>query len=73
MERPSKRQYADYYQQIQRPVFLQDVKTKLDANAYSSFEAVKQDLELCFTNAKAYNQRNSQIWKDAKHLHASYS
>jgi hypothetical protein len=54
-------------------MFLVDIKKKLDAGGYTSLEAVKQDLELCFINAKAYNQKNSQIWKDAKHLHVSGS
>jgi chromatin structure-remodeling complex subunit RSC4 len=72
MHKPSKKLYADYYLQIQRPVSLDDVKKKLDASGYPTFEAVRQDLELCFTNAKTYNQKNSQIWKDAKHLHVSF-
>ncbi|KAH9947106.1 Bromodomain-containing protein [Amylocystis lapponica] len=66
---PSKRQYPDYYQQIKRPIALDEIKTQLDAGAYASFEDVKQDFETCFRNAKRYNIRDSQIWKDAKHLH----
>jgi len=69
MRLPSKRQYPDYYQQIKRPIALDEIKAQLDAGAYTSFEDVKQDFETCFRNAKRYNIRESQIWKDAKHLH----
>ncbi|GBE77565.1 Bromodomain-containing protein [Sparassis latifolia] len=66
---PSKRQYPDYYLQIKRPIALDDIKSQLDAGAYTSLEDIKQDFETCFRNAKRYNIRESQIWKDAKHLH----
>ena len=50
---------------------LDDIKRQLDNDEYSSFEDVKQDMEQCFKNAKRYNMKESQIWKDAKHLHVS--
>ncbi|KAI8990698.1 Bromodomain-containing protein [Trametes punicea] len=69
MRLPSRRQYPDYYVQIKRPIALDDIKAKLDAREYASFEEVLQDLETCFRNAKRYNMKESQIWKDAKFLH----
>jgi hypothetical protein len=66
---PPNRQYPDYYQQVKNPTSLQDVKDRLDAGHYRSFDAVKLDLETSFRNAKSYNVRESQIWQDAKHLH----
>lgn len=71
MRLPSKRQYPDYYEIIKNPIALDDVKIKLDENAYSSLEELRQDLEMCFKNAKKYNQRESVIWKDAKTLQVS--
>jgi hypothetical protein len=68
MRRPSKRLYPDYYQVIQTPVALEDVKKQLEHGGYASLEAVKQDFELCFNNAKQYNMKDSEIWKDAKDL-----
>ncbi|KAF9469838.1 Bromodomain-containing protein, partial [Collybia nuda] len=68
LKKPSKRQYADYYQFIQKPIALDDIKKQLDHGGYGSLEAVKQDLELCFNNAKQYNMKDSDIWKDAKDL-----
>ncbi|OCH86654.1 Bromodomain-containing protein [Obba rivulosa] len=69
MRLPSKRQYPDYYEIIKRPISLDEIKVQLDAEAYTSLEDVKKDLETCFRNAKRYNIRESQIFKDAKHLH----
>ncbi|KAH9849212.1 Bromodomain-containing protein [Lenzites betulinus] len=69
MRLPSRRQYADYYVQIKRPIALDDIKAKLEANEYAFLEEVRQDFETCFRNAKRYNMKESQIWKDAKFLH----
>ncbi|KAI0654484.1 Bromodomain-containing protein [Cubamyces menziesii] len=69
MRLPSKRQYPDYYVQIKRPIALDDIKAKLEAREYTSLNEVLQDFETCFRNAKRYNMKESQIWKDAKFLH----
>ena len=66
---PSKRQYADYYQQIQNPIALDEIKSRIESEKYPNLDAARQDLELCFKNAKKYNMKDSPIWKDAKHLH----
>jgi len=36
---------------------------------YPNLDVVRQDLELCFENAKKYNVKDGPIWKDTKHLH----
>ena len=66
---PSKRVYPDYYDKIKRPVALGQIKSRLDAEEYTTLNEVKHDLEQCFRNAKRYNRKDSQIWKDAKALH----
>ncbi|KAL0951592.1 hypothetical protein HGRIS_008273 [Hohenbuehelia grisea] len=65
---PSKRQYPDYYQIITRPIALDDIKKKIEGGKYVSLEGVRQDLDLCFRNAKQYNMPDSVIWVDAKEL-----
>ncbi|PIL31354.1 hypothetical protein GSI_06052 [Ganoderma sinense ZZ0214-1] len=69
MRLPSKRQYPDYYVQIKRPIALDDIKSKLEIREYATLDAVRQDFETCFRNAKRYNMKESQIFKDAKFLH----
>ncbi|KAF9015712.1 hypothetical protein BDQ17DRAFT_1230001 [Cyathus striatus] len=77
LRKPSKRQYPDYYQLIRQPIALDDIKKQIENGAYLSMEALKQDFELCFNNAKQYNMKDSVIWKDAKDLlkvvHKTYS
>jgi chromatin structure-remodeling complex subunit RSC4 len=69
MRLPSRRQYPDYYEQIKRPIALDDIKRRLEGGSYAFFDEVRGDFEQCFKNAKKYNMKESQIWKDAKHLH----
>ena len=69
MRLPSKRQYPDYYVQIKRPIALDDIKRRLEGGSYAFFDEVRGDFEQCFKNAKKYNMKESQIWKDAKYLH----
>lgn len=69
---PSKRQYADYYNLIKRPIALDEIKAQLESNAYPSLDSVKRDFDTCFRNAKKYNMKESQIWKDAKTLHVCF-
>ena len=71
MRLPSKRQYKDYYQVIKKPISLDEIKKNLDRGTYQSLEAVKDDLQLCFGNAKKYNMKDSPIWLDAKALGVS--
>lgn len=71
MRLPSKRQYPDYYLQIKRPIALDDIKSKLELREYTTLDSVRQDFETCFRNAKRYNIKDSQIFKDAKFLHVS--
>ncbi|KAG6337064.1 hypothetical protein ID866_2017 [Astraeus odoratus] len=68
MRLPSKRNYADYYVVIAQPICLDDIKKKIEDNRYPSLDEVRQDFELCFTNAKRYNIKDSPIWLDAKFL-----
>ncbi|KAJ7161252.1 RSC complex protein [Mycena crocata] len=68
VRKPSKKLYPDYYAFIQHPIALEDIKKQLETNVYPTLEAVRQDFELCFENAKTYNREDSDIWKDAKDL-----
>ncbi|KAI6047902.1 RSC complex protein [Pisolithus marmoratus] len=68
MRLPPKRQYPDYFIVITQPICLDDIKKKIDDGRYPSLDHVRQDFELCFTNAKRYNMKDSPIWLDAKFL-----
>ena len=68
----SKRHYADSYQQIQNTVALDKIGSRMGTGKYTSLDAIRQDLELYFKNAKGYNVKDDPIWKDAKHLHVCW-
>ncbi|KAJ7597482.1 RSC complex protein [Mycena floridula] len=68
VRKPPKKLYPGYYIQIRQPIALEDIKKRLDANSYPTLEAVRQDFELCFNNAKEFNMKESVIWRDAKDL-----
>ncbi|KAE9398490.1 Bromodomain-containing protein [Gymnopus androsaceus JB14] len=68
LKRPNPRVWSDYYQIISSPIALEDIKRKIKAGEYANLESVRQDLELCFNNAKTYNQPESLIYSDAKDL-----
>jgi Bromodomain len=68
MRLTSKRHYPDYYVYIQQPICLADIKQKIDDGLYNSLDDIRQDFDLCFSNAKKYNQKNSPIWLDAKFM-----
>lgn len=62
---------ADYYEIIKQPVALDDIKQLLDRSAFPSLEMVKAQFDRCFKNARKYNVKESQIWRDAKALQVS--
>ncbi|XP_006454163.1 hypothetical protein AGABI2DRAFT_196990 [Agaricus bisporus var. bisporus H97] len=68
LTKPPKKVYPDYYQIIKSPIALDDIKKRLDTDAYPSMQAVRADFELLFNNALQYNMKDSVIWKDAKEM-----
>ncbi|KAF9502340.1 Bromodomain-containing protein [Pleurotus eryngii] len=68
LRQPPRKHYPDYYVLIAHPIALEDIRKKIEDGGYDSLEAVRQDFELCFKNAKQYNQKESDIWRDAKEL-----
>ncbi|KAJ6609377.1 Bromodomain-containing protein [Mycena sp. CBHHK59/15] len=66
--KPSKKLWPNYYDFIKHPIGLEDIRKQLESGHYPTLEAVRQDFELCFENAKSYNMKDSDIWKDAKEL-----
>ncbi|XP_072522268.1 protein polybromo-1 isoform X2 [Salminus brasiliensis] len=68
LQLPSRKDYPDYYQQINQPVSLQQIRDKMKNNEYESVEQMDSDLNLMFENAKRYNVPNSHIYKRALKL-----
>ncbi|XP_023181417.1 protein polybromo-1 isoform X2 [Xiphophorus maculatus] len=68
LQLPSRKDYPDYYQQINQPVCLHQIKNKMKNNEYESVEHIDSDLMLMFENAKRYNVPHSSIYKRALKL-----
>lgn len=59
---------TDYYKIIKHPIALDDISAFLERRTFRSLEAVKVQFDTMFKNAKKYNVKESQIWRDAKTL-----
>jgi len=65
LKMPSKRFNPDYYHEIKKPMCINKIRSKIESNSYDTVMDVAQDFNLCFKNAKQYNDELSQIHKDA--------
>ncbi|PYI21170.1 RSC complex subunit [Aspergillus japonicus CBS 114.51] len=65
---PDKAMYPDYYVETKEPIAIDIIKRKSKRKKYNSVDHFMRDMELMFNNAKAYNQPDSQIYKDAVDL-----
>lgn len=67
-EKPSKRQYPDYYQLISRPTSLSDIRRQVEKARFTTWDAFIAEMRLIWINAKAYNDDGSQIYIFAEAL-----
>ncbi|PGH16103.1 hypothetical protein AJ80_05318 [Polytolypa hystricis UAMH7299] len=65
---PDKAAYPDYYAEIKEPMAIDLIKRKSKRKKYNSVDHFMKDVDTMFNNAKAYNQVDSQIYKDAADL-----
>ncbi|CAB4068399.1 PBRM1 [Lepeophtheirus salmonis] len=68
MEKPSKKDYPDYYEIITNPIDMSMIDAKIKTGVYKSEEDVIQDMKLMFINCRRYNEEGSDIYKDANLL-----
>uniref|UniRef100_A0A5K3EUD3 Bromo domain-containing protein n=1 Tax=Mesocestoides corti TaxID=53468 RepID=A0A5K3EUD3_MESCO len=66
---PSKAELPTYYEFIKRPIELQGIAKYLLQGGYTDFEEFMSDIFLMFDNACAFNEPDSQIYKDTLVLH----
>lgn len=67
---PDKAEYPEYFVEIKEPIALDSIKKKAKRKKYQSLEQFMKDLDLLFKNAMQFNQDGSEIYQDAKSLHA---
>lgn len=68
MEKPSKRQYPDYYDIIQHPIDMMTIRHNIEDDKYGTLDDVVGDFRLMFGNCRKYNEEGSRIYEDANVL-----
>ncbi|MCJ1435886.1 hypothetical protein MMC27_005262 [Xylographa pallens] len=65
---PDKEKYPAYYQEILLPVALDTIEDKLTRRQYPTLTTLESDLKRLVSNAKSYNERNSDVFSDAEKI-----
>ncbi|XP_050414822.1 protein polybromo-1 isoform X3 [Patella vulgata] len=65
---PSKKDYPDYYKVIMEPIDLSMIENKIKSEKYTTEQALINDFELMFNNARHYNEEGSMVYQDANTL-----
>lgn len=73
MEKPSKKDYPDYYEIIENPIDMKTIQMNVKNDQYATEDAFIADLKQMFENCKQYNEEGSQIYRDAEQLEALLS
>lgn len=68
MEKPSKKDYPDYYQIITEPIDMKTIEHNIKNDKYCCEEDLIADFRLMFNNCHQYNEEESQIYRDADTL-----
>ncbi|KAF8940876.1 hypothetical protein BGZ47_007579 [Haplosporangium gracile] len=68
LELPSAKDYPDYYDEITKPIAINDIEEKIDQGDYPTLETFEKDINQMFDNAKQYNAEGSDVYLDAEEL-----
>ena len=71
MEKPSKKDYPDYYEVIKEPIDMKTIELNIKTDRYSSEDELLRDFKLMFDNCREYNEDGSQIYIDADTLESN--
>ncbi|VBB33061.1 unnamed protein product, partial [Acanthocheilonema viteae] len=65
---PSRKDYPEYYDHIEKPIDLTTIKHKIETDQYTSTSDFMKDMDLLVHNAWDFNEPDSQIYRDATTL-----
>jgi protein polybromo-1 len=68
MEKPSKKDYPDYYEVIANPMDMKIINEKIKSKSYKTVDDFISDARIMFNNCRQYNEEGSEIVKDANTL-----
>ncbi|XP_072181869.1 protein polybromo-1-like [Diadema setosum] len=68
MEKPSKKEYPDYYHIITEPIDMRTIEGNIRHDRYPTENFLMKDFALMFENARHYNEEGSMVYEDANLL-----
>lgn len=68
MQKPSRREYPDYYEVIANPIDMTMIDERIRMGVYKSEDEFMPDMKLMFSNCRKYNEEGSDIYEDANVL-----
>jgi len=68
LEKPSRKEYPDYYDIITEPMDMNMIDAKIKNMSYQTEEELLADCKLMFSNCRLYNEEGSAIYEDANVL-----
>ncbi len=68
LEKPSKKDYPDYYEVIASPIDMNTINERIKNGTYRTEEDFLADMRLMFSNCRQYNEEGSDIYEDANVL-----
>ena len=71
-EKPSRRDYPDYYKQISHPTALKDIQKAVSNNKFPTWESFITEVEYLWENARTYNEEGSFIHENANKLRVCF-
>eukprot|EP01135_Chromosphaera_perkinsii_P009290 Nk52_evm42s1705 gene=Nk52_evmTU42s1705 len=70
---PTKKQFPEYFMIIQKPIDIKHILKKILKGTYKDFSSFAKDCDLMFTNARVFNDENSQIYADCVALETRFN
>ena len=58
---PSKKEYPDYYDDIEKPIALDKIRTKVIKGKYRNLHQMEEDIVLMCNNAREYNVEGTEL------------
>ena len=65
---PSKREFPDYFDVVDEPISLNQIRKKLKSREYGHLDELASDFSTMFDNCKSYNRPDSRLYKDGLKL-----
>ena len=62
---PVRQLYPQYYVLIPKPVFMSQIKRRVQNGTYKDVGRFAEDFRQMFENARAFNEEGSWVWNDA--------